>query len=221
MKLILAIGIAMTMAAGPALAQCGGCANMASGGCGMGMGMTASLKLVSISGDTVDLPRLGGTKPLVVLVMGTDSVSRAAAAVVQKVFATTGQPGPKFTGVVNAGMEKAKATAKSLKLGYTVLADPDKKAMAWLMADAAPFVAFVNAEGRIVQAEATITEAKVAEGVKALAQTEQKLVDPVCGMTVTKETAAGSYVYKGQTYYFCSKACKDNFTKDPQKYLAQ
>ena len=24
-----------------------------------------------------------------------------------------------------------------------------------------------------------------------------------------------------QTYYFRSKVCKDNFTKDPQEYLAQ
>ena len=55
----------------------------------------------------------------------------------------------------------------------------------------------------------------------ALAQTQEKLVDPVCGMTVTKEGAAGSTTYQGKTYYFCSKACKDNFTKDPQKHLSQ
>jgi YHS domain-containing protein len=219
MKLILAVAIAAALATTPALAQCGGCANMGSAGCSMGM--TASLKLVSMTGDTVDLPRLGGTTSLVVLVMGTDSASRAAAAVVQKAFAATAQPGPKFAGVVNAGPKTAKATAKSLKLGYTVLADPDKKAMAWLKADAVPFAAFVNGAGQVVRTESKITDATVTEGVKALAQTQEKLVDPVCGMTVTKETAAGSYVYKGQTYYFCSKACKDSFTKDPQKYLAQ
>ena len=26
-------------------------------------------------------------------------------------------------------------------------------------------------------------------------------IDPVCGMTVDPETAAGSYEYEGQTYY--------------------
>jgi YHS domain-containing protein len=26
---------------------------------------------------------------------------------------------------------------------------------------------------------------------------------------------------KGQTHYFRSKACKDNFVKDPQTYLGQ
>jgi Cu+-exporting ATPase len=71
-----------------------------------------------------------------------------------------------------------------------------------------------------VQAEAMITEATVRAGIKAVSG-PPKLVDPVCGMTVTKETAFGTYTYKGQTYYFCSKACKDNFTKDPQKYLAK
>ena len=28
--------------------------------------------------------------------------------------------------------------------------------------------------------------------------------DPVCGMDIEPETAAGTSEYKGQTYYFCS-----------------
>jgi len=44
-------------------------------------------------------------------------------------------------------------------------------------------------------------------------------LDPVCGMTVTKENAACSYDYKGKTYYFCVTSCKDDFTADPDKYL--
>ncbi|MBM3332415.1 YHS domain-containing protein [candidate division WOR-3 bacterium] len=55
----------------------------------------------------------------------------------------------------------------------------------------------------------------------ALAQSAEKLVDPVCGMTVTEETAAATHDYQGKTYYFCNKACKESFAKDPQKYLAQ
>ncbi len=43
--------------------------------------------------------------------------------------------------------------------------------------------------------------------------------DPVCGMDVTPETAAGKSEYKGQTYYFCSNGCKRSFDKDPEKYL--
>ena len=43
--------------------------------------------------------------------------------------------------------------------------------------------------------------------------------DPVCGMDVDPKTAAGSSVYQGQTYYFCSPGCKRSFDKDPEKYV--
>jgi YHS domain-containing protein len=43
--------------------------------------------------------------------------------------------------------------------------------------------------------------------------------DPVCGMDVEPETAAGKSEYKGQTYYFCSLGCKASFDKNPEKYL--
>jgi len=46
-------------------------------------------------------------------------------------------------------------------------------------------------------------------------------LDPVCGMTVTKENAACSYDYKGKTYYFCAASCKDDFAATPDKYLRQ
>jgi YHS domain-containing protein len=44
--------------------------------------------------------------------------------------------------------------------------------------------------------------------------------DPVCGMSVTPETAAGKFDYKGVTYYFCSPGCRRSFEKEPEKYLA-
>jgi P-type Cu+ transporter len=43
--------------------------------------------------------------------------------------------------------------------------------------------------------------------------------DPVCGMTVDPQQAAGSAVYQGQNYYFCSKGCAAKFQADPEKYL--
>ena len=46
------------------------------------------------------------------------------------------------------------------------------------------------------------------------------LKDPVCGMDVTPESAAGKFEYKGVTYYFCSPGCRCSFEKDPEKYLA-
>jgi Cu+-exporting ATPase len=48
---------------------------------------------------------------------------------------------------------------------------------------------------------------------------EQTYTDPVCGMTVTASDAAGSYEYKGTTYYFCAPGCMNSFRKDPEKYL--
>jgi len=44
-------------------------------------------------------------------------------------------------------------------------------------------------------------------------------LDPVCGMTVDPQHAAGSSVYQGKTYYFCSKGCVAKFETDPEKYL--
>lgn len=44
--------------------------------------------------------------------------------------------------------------------------------------------------------------------------------DPVCGMDVNEETAAGKSEFKGKTYYFCSPGCKTAFDKDPDKYVS-
>ena len=46
-----------------------------------------------------------------------------------------------------------------------------------------------------------------------------KAVDPVCGMTVDPSEAAGSYEYKGQTYYFCRTNCLSRFQEDPERFL--
>jgi YHS domain-containing protein len=52
----------------------------------------------------------------------------------------------------------------------------------------------------------------------APAQKPKKAVDPVCGLTVDKLPEL-SYAYKGETYYFCSKADLDKFKKTPDKYF--
>ena len=48
---------------------------------------------------------------------------------------------------------------------------------------------------------------------------ERGSVDPVCGMTVQPENAAGSSEYQGRTYYFCSVGCLTKFRQDPDKFL--
>jgi Cu+-exporting ATPase len=46
-------------------------------------------------------------------------------------------------------------------------------------------------------------------------------IDPVCGMTMKPEAAAGSFEYDGRTYYFCSTHCLDRFRANPQSLLNQ
>ena len=45
------------------------------------------------------------------------------------------------------------------------------------------------------------------------------VVDPVCGMTIDPDTAAGTHTYKGTTYYFCNPSCLTRFKADPEQYL--
>lgn len=44
-------------------------------------------------------------------------------------------------------------------------------------------------------------------------------IDPVCGMTVDPEHAAGSVEYQGKTYYFCSTHCVHKFRENPEAFL--
>jgi YHS domain-containing protein len=46
-----------------------------------------------------------------------------------------------------------------------------------------------------------------------------KVADPVCGMEVDPATAPAQATYAGKTYYFCTKEEKEQFEKDPGKYV--
>ena len=48
----------------------------------------------------------------------------------------------------------------------------------------------------------------------------EKQIDPICGMAVAPETAAGKSDYQGNTYYFCAASCKQRFDADPALYLS-
>src|SRR5438270_12167296 len=45
-------------------------------------------------------------------------------------------------------------------------------------------------------------------------------IDPVCGMKVSAEKAAGSTVRGNTRYFFCSEGCLRKFEADPEKYLS-
>jgi YHS domain-containing protein len=224
MRLVIAVGITLTMAAGAAFAQCPNCPK-AAGSSAMSMSGAAGntglggLKLVNQYGDTVRLSEHIGMMPMLMLLAGTDATSGKAADVVQAAVAA--QPiQPMLAYVIAAGPKATAAFAKSHNLTGMVLTDQKRTALAAAMADTMPVALFIARSGTIVKVDARLTAASMSEGMKAMAQTEEKLTDPVCGMTVTRETAAGSYAYQGKTYYFCSTSCKDSFAKDPQKYVS-
>ncbi|MGF7398943.1 YHS domain-containing protein [Thermoanaerobacterium thermosaccharolyticum] len=43
--------------------------------------------------------------------------------------------------------------------------------------------------------------------------------DPVCGMDVKEDNAAAKTTFNGNEYFFCSKSCKAEFEKNPEKYV--
>lgn len=53
---------------------------------------------------------------------------------------------------------------------------------------------------------------------KSMAVTPLK--DPVCGMSVTPESAKGRSDFNGKTYFFCSTKCKEKFAQHPEQYIS-
>ena len=59
-----------------------------------------------------------------------------------------------------------------------------------------------------------------ADGAEVPAASNAKTaIDPVCGMTVTKEGAKHTATLGGQTYYFCSAGCRTKFIANPSVYV--
>ena len=46
-----------------------------------------------------------------------------------------------------------------------------------------------------------------------------KVRDPVCGIELEKWEAEAQYSLDKNTYYFCSKDCRDSFVKNPKKFI--
>jgi P-type Cu+ transporter len=45
--------------------------------------------------------------------------------------------------------------------------------------------------------------------------------DPVCGMDVEPDEAAGQSDFQGTTYYFCCNECKRKFDQRPEAFAKQ
>jgi P-type Cu+ transporter len=46
------------------------------------------------------------------------------------------------------------------------------------------------------------------------------VIDPVCGMTVERASAAAAWEHRGTTYLFCSAGCMRRFREDPEHFLS-
>jgi YHS domain-containing protein len=78
----------------------------------------------------------------------------------------------------------------------------------------------VEGMGRTVVAVALVL-ILVATSMTAFAQAKkapEKAKDPVCGIMVDKDPNLSAN-YKGETYYFCSRADMEKFKKEPDKYV--
>ena len=47
---------------------------------------------------------------------------------------------------------------------------------------------------------------------------EPTFTDPVCGMKVSRTTAAEELEYEGRVYYFCADVCRKEFEAEPEKF---
>ena len=56
-------------------------------------------------------------------------------------------------------------------------------------------------------------------GLLTVLPSPPRAIDPVCGMAVDPESAAGRSDFEGTTYHFCSVSCKRRFDAEPSRYL--
>ncbi|MFH1057535.1 MAG: YHS domain-containing protein [Pseudomonadota bacterium] len=50
-------------------------------------------------------------------------------------------------------------------------------------------------------------------------EAERRVMDPVCGMTVTAGHSAGPSRHGGRDYWFCCPGCQKSFERDPARFL--
>lgn len=48
---------------------------------------------------------------------------------------------------------------------------------------------------------------------------DEVVVDPVCGMRMSRSSAGATMDYRGHPYYFCTDECQQRFAKEPMQYI--
>lgn len=70
------------------------------------------------------------------------------------------------------------------------------------------------------QAQETPPAEQAGETMMQEGEEQMAMVDPVCGMEVSKDSE-WTAEYEGETYYFCSEQCRDTFMAEPGTYMQQ
>jgi YHS domain-containing protein len=219
LKLTIALALVAAVGMPVALAQ-GGCGSC--GGCAMGAGAASAnplLKVVATNAANRNetLSIYFGKNPVVMLIAGTDTASKRAAGLVQAAQDQATKSDPALVAVFKANRKTTNTLTAQLALKLTVLADATGKAQLALGLASLPALAVFNKAGKLLSVEQSITGESVRAAMDAALE-RAELRDPVCNMRVTAGTAAGSSVYNGKTYYFCSPTCKQAFDKNPKQY---
>jgi len=67
--------------------------------------------------------------------------------------------------------------------------------------------------------EDAVTHGHVRHGENKASNPMNKIVDPVCGMTINAATSKYRFDDDGESFYFCSAGCREKFAADPARYL--
>ena len=54
---------------------------------------------------------------------------------------------------------------------------------------------------------------------QVVSESEEKAIDPVCGMQVDTELNKNTFQFKNQDYHFCCNGCKTKFKNNPELFL--
>ncbi len=73
---------------------------------------------------------------------------------------------------------------------------------------------------------ATFVEEKISQSIETYLkfqenpnyQKENMVTDPVCGMAINRLEATASQEYEKKLYYFCTNACKEKFSLNPEEF---
>ena len=79
--------------------------------------------------------------------------------------------------------------------------------------------AVASSKHQITMSEEAEGQERSAEGATRQASGSATVIDPVCGMEISREDAVSSCVHEGKEYFFCNPSCLENFRANPSQYL--